>query len=394
MKIKIYRGTHQIGGCITEITTEKTRIIIDLGTVLPYRNGKMPKENLVIEGVTYIGHQKCDAILFTHYHNDHTGLLGKAIEGILLYMGEGAKKIFLLSQKHKDSDLISRIEQMNSYRDGETFTVGDIKITPILTDHSAFDAYMLLIEADGKRVLHTGDFRTHGIKGKMVISRLNSLHGLVDVMITEGTNLSYKNPVVTSEYLLAEAAEILMERYRYVFVICSATDIDRLAVFHKASVGKKRFLCDVYQMSLLETAAKYGSSLTDFYRFDRSSVYFEDLDGLQDGFCMAVRNEKDFLEIMEPYREKHNEESLVIYSMSEGYLKKHQQTIEKMIGGFRYHIKLHTSGHASEEAIWEAANTVCAKKIIPIHTEDPGNIRVGALQERVVFLKDGEDFHV
>ncbi len=394
MKIKIYRGTHQIGGCITEITTEKTRIIIDLGTVLPYRNGKMPKENLVIEGVTYIGHQKCDAILFTHYHNDHTGLLGKAIEGIPLYMGEGAKKIFLLSQKHKDSDLISRIEQMNSYRDGETFTVGDIKITPILTDHSAFDAYMLLIEADGKRVLHTGDFRTHGIKGKMVISRLNSLHGLVDVMITEGTNLSYKNPVVTSEYLLAEAAEILMERYRYVFVICSATDIDRLAVFHKASVGKKRFLCDVYQMSLLETAAKYGSSLTDFYRFDRSSVYFEDLDGLQDGFCMAVRNEKDFLEIMEPYREKHNEESLVIYSMSEGYLKKHQQTIEKMIGGFRYHIKLHTSGHASEEAIWEAANTVWAKKIIPIHTEDPENIRVGALQERVVFLEDGEDFHV
>lgn len=53
MKIKIYRGTHQIGGCITEITTEKTRIIIDFGTVLPYRNGKMPKENLVIEGVTY-----------------------------------------------------------------------------------------------------------------------------------------------------------------------------------------------------------------------------------------------------------------------------------------------------------------------------------------------------
>ncbi len=47
---KIYRGTHQIGGCITEITTEKTRIIIDFGTVLPYRNGKMPKENLVIEG--------------------------------------------------------------------------------------------------------------------------------------------------------------------------------------------------------------------------------------------------------------------------------------------------------------------------------------------------------
>ncbi len=46
---------------------------------------------------------------------------------------------------------------------------------------------MLLIEADGKQVLHTGDFRTHGVrKGEMVIPRLAKLRGLVDVMITEG----------------------------------------------------------------------------------------------------------------------------------------------------------------------------------------------------------------
>ena len=348
MKIKIYRGTHQIGGCITEITTEKTRIIIDFGTVLPYRNGKMPKENLVIEGVTYIGHRNCDGILFTHYHGDHTGLLDKAIKGIPMYMGKAAKKIFLLSQAHKNSDSVARIEQIREYEDGKSFSIGDIKITPILTDHSAFDAYMLLIEADGKQVLHTGDFRTHGVKGEMVIPRLAKLRGLVDVMITEGTNLSYTNPVVTSEYLLAEAAETLMERYPYVFVMCGATDIDRLAAFHKASERKNLFLCDAYQMSLLETAAEYGAALTDFYRFDRTRVYFEEMEGVKDGFCMAVRNEKDFSEIMKPYREKHNEQTLIIYAMSEGYLSKHHQAIEKLTSGFRYIIKLHTSGHASE----------------------------------------------
>ena len=394
MKIKIYRGTHQIGGCITEITTEKTRIIIDFGTVLPYRNGKMPKENLVIEGVTYIGHRNCDGILFTHYHGDHTGLLDKAIKGIPMYMGKAAKKIFLLSQAHKNSDSVARIEQIREYEDGKSFSIGDIKITPILTDHSAFDAYMLLIEADGKQVLHTGDFRTHGVKGEMVIPRLAKLRGLVDVMITEGTNLSYTNPVVTSEYLLAEAAETLMERYPYVFVMCGATYIDRLAAFHKASERKNLFLCDAYQMSLLETAAEYGAALTDFYRFDRTRVYFEEMEGVKDGFCMAVRNEKDFSEIMKPYREKHNEQTLIIYAMSEGYLSKHHQAIEKLTSGFRYIIKLHTSGHASEEAIWAAANTVSAKKIIPIHTENPEKIRLGALQDRVVFLEDDEEFNV
>ena len=35
MQIKVYRGTHQIGGCVTEIKTDVARIIIDMGEELP-----------------------------------------------------------------------------------------------------------------------------------------------------------------------------------------------------------------------------------------------------------------------------------------------------------------------------------------------------------------------
>ena len=39
MKIIIYRGTHQIGGCITEIQSNNgTRIAIDIGENLPTIN--------------------------------------------------------------------------------------------------------------------------------------------------------------------------------------------------------------------------------------------------------------------------------------------------------------------------------------------------------------------
>ena len=31
MEIIIHRGTHQIGGCVTEIKTEEARIVIDMG---------------------------------------------------------------------------------------------------------------------------------------------------------------------------------------------------------------------------------------------------------------------------------------------------------------------------------------------------------------------------
>ena len=39
MEIIIHRGINQIGGCITEIATDTTRIIIDLGQNLPDGEG-------------------------------------------------------------------------------------------------------------------------------------------------------------------------------------------------------------------------------------------------------------------------------------------------------------------------------------------------------------------
>ena len=33
MQITIHRGTHQIGGCITEIATASSRIFIDMGDI-------------------------------------------------------------------------------------------------------------------------------------------------------------------------------------------------------------------------------------------------------------------------------------------------------------------------------------------------------------------------
>jgi hypothetical protein len=40
MTITIHRGIDQIGGCITEIATDRTRILIDLGRNLPDAEGE------------------------------------------------------------------------------------------------------------------------------------------------------------------------------------------------------------------------------------------------------------------------------------------------------------------------------------------------------------------
>lgn len=165
MLIRIHRGTHQIGGTITEIQTATTRIIIDLGSELPDENSTVGSDDLQIDGLT-TGMPSCDAVLFTHYHGDHLGRMSEALPGIPLYMGPAAKEIYLALQKHVRNGTPQYVETVNCFSQGVKFWIKNIAITPLVVDHSAYDAYMFLIEAEGKRILYTGDFRRHGFRGE------------------------------------------------------------------------------------------------------------------------------------------------------------------------------------------------------------------------------------
>ena len=81
MEIIIHRGTHQIGGCVTEIKSNSgTRIAIDIGENLP---SMVRKENpeLKIEGLTQ-GEPEFKAVFVTHYHGDHIGLYKNILQKI------------------------------------------------------------------------------------------------------------------------------------------------------------------------------------------------------------------------------------------------------------------------------------------------------------------------
>jgi len=88
--ILIHRGTKQIGGCVTEIRTETTRVFIDIGDNLPNVSGELPP----VEGLT-TGDGTNSALFLTHYHGDHIGLLDKVLPTIPVYMSASAKAVQL-----------------------------------------------------------------------------------------------------------------------------------------------------------------------------------------------------------------------------------------------------------------------------------------------------------
>lgn len=381
MTITIHRGTHQIGGCATEIKTKNTRIIIDFGAEL-----ESEAQGLNVGGVT-IGEKSCDAMFFSHYHGDHIGLMDTILEDIPLYMGADSKGVLsILNGKTKNYDdaLINRIRTFNG---GSEILIGDIKITPYFVDHSAYDAYMFLIEADGKRILHTGDFRVHGFKGKG-LPKLLSIIGHVDVLICEGTTLNRDDYTFPTENEIKNKINKLITENKYSFVVCSSTNIDRIAGICAARPKGRYLLCDEYQKEIIDYIAKTGGKKSSLYKCDGICVYGANLHEklLKQGFCMLVRAGNPYhKKIMEKYKQY---DPLIIYSMWKGYLQ--EDNIKDFIDGYRKE-DVHTSGHANKKDIEMVIKKITPDQVIPIHTEIPQAFKDICGDSRLILLNDGEE---
>lgn len=394
MKIVIHRGTHQIGGIATEISTESTRIIIDMGEELSVDPDFVP-EKLQISGVTD-NNGKCDAVLFTHYHGDHIGQMKHVRREIPLYAGPLAKDIMLMSAEHsykKDDELCSRIKTVMTFDAGVPFFIGDIKITPYSIDHSACDSYMFLLESGGKRILYTGDFRMHGIRGKAIPKILDKLVHKVDVVITEGTTLSRKDSKPETEHELQQRVKEYMTQYKYVFVLCASTNLDRVFAFARAVARGKYCICDEYQETLLKQVTKHWSGLSPFYAFPKICKYKDDLlPGLQKrGFLMFVRANRKFENIISKFDPS---QSIILYSMWDGYRTKQGSNIPDFLSLAGTWEALHTSGHASADDIKMLIEKTNPEVVVTIHTEAPERLKDLCPGRKVVLLSDGEEFFI
>lgn len=392
MNIIIHRGTNQIGGSVTEINTNSARIFVDLGSELPDENGNDQQERLTLDGVT-AGQVNCDAILFSHYHGDHIGMLSKVLPDIPMFMGSAAKEIYLVLQKRMRDGISDKVETINTYTQNNKFSIKDIDITPFSVDHSAYDAYMFLIEAEGKRILYTGDYRNHGFRGKGLLPTLKKYIGQIDVLITEGTILSRDDKDCISEQDVQMQEKEFLNKFKYVFVVCSSTNIDRIGGLYQATPRGKYFICDSYQKDVLNIVEKAAGHFSPLYQFRKALSYGENLKMKMEnlGFCMLVRSGNNFRNILDYYREYHNEETLVIFSMWKGYLNQPGNLMLNMIAGFKNVEYLHSSGHATTQTIIDVCNAVSPRQaIIPIHSTNSRKLDSLGMPYHIEYLLDGQ----
>lgn len=431
MKITIYRGTKEIGGTLIELFSGNSRILIDAGYPLFLNNqpidgsiSSLSREKLMelgvlpdIKGLYAWDTPTFDAVIISHAHIDHYGLLRFINPEIPVYLSPGTQKIIEISELFKLIDPIAM--KVHGFKMYEPFYVGDFKITPYLMDHSAFDAAAFEISDNEKSVIYTGDFRGHGRKGICLDNFINKAKKEADVLLIEGTMFGRQNEEVMTELELENRLYKKIKDFEGpVLFQSSSQNIDRLVSFYKAAsrLGKI-FVVDVYTANVLYELRQIGNKLPFpstayqnikvFYPYRLTQKIFNEIGEVyakrfspfhipkdklkeqQNNIVMAVRpSMKKDIEIAGL------ENGLFFYSLWSGYRESdYQKAFEKNLSqaGFVAN-ELHTSGHATVSDIRRVMEELKPKQIIPIHTMTPGSF-VG-FAENVVLKDDGKEFTI
>lgn len=423
MYLKIFRGTGQIGGNLIEVGTASTRLMFDAGTNLPPLDDTSCDDRIEVEGLTQ-GIAAFDAVFISHHHNDHCGLLDRILPCIPVWAGRETARIL---------NVISDFTNGTSNRvtnffedDGNCLpvTIGDITITPIGVDHSAYDAYMFLIQADGKNVLYTGDYRAVE-EVPETVQRVIGVAGKLDVLITEGTNIRYGQQadgrttgrILQDEVMVEEEIVKVMESHDgTIFVLCSSTNEPRIRVIDAACKRAGRIPChDLFLTAVRGELAwqdecKPQSFVARYVSAEKTPgiyPYFSRCFGMRqlvgaESLASVPQRQTIFIRTsMLPFLKKYLEtrggtNHALIYSIWEGYKQTSpvQRLLEFCAEQEMEVFSIHCSGHACYHSIKSLIFRLDPTTLIPIHCDSDDRSLFEKLHPRCVLLQDGERMEV
>mgnify|MGYP003667001856 CR=1 FL=1 len=384
--LTVHRSTQSIGGnCIEISTSDGNRLLLDIGRPLD-----APKEATNLLPVSLVQSGAVDGILISHPHQDHYGLLEEAPNHWPVYCGEATGKLIRMT-----SGIFGRTLEchFNHWQSGRPFAIGPFTVTPYLTDHSAYDAYMLQIDVAGKRIFYSGDFRIHGRKASLVERLMASPPPDIDVLLMEGTNLGSDKPCVTEGNLEQDYVKLFKETKGRVFVTWSAQNIDRTVTLFRACKRTGRTLViDLYTaevMDMLSSTSRIPKpdwdsikvvitkSFAKMYKSTGREVFVDRM--VKNGIAAKKLNERPgkWVIMTRPSLIRDYKFNSVTpdandawsWGMWMGYLKNEDgvkvQAWFDAAGSRAAHI--HTSGHASPADLRKFAMSMKAKTMVPIH---------------------------
>jgi ribonuclease J len=393
MQIKIHRGAHEVGGSCVELKSHGSRIVLDIGKPLwAGWNEQVPLP--LVAGLADGSDPSLAGLLISHPHMDHYGLIDQVDARVPLFIGKEAAALLKAAELFSSAGL--ELHPTDYLSDRVPLQIGAFTVTPFLVDHSGFDSYSLLIEAEGKRLFYSGDFRGHGRKANLFKRLLNKPPLPIDVLLCEGTHIrreqtSDEEPRSELDVELS-LVKTMSETTGATCVVSSAQNLDRLVTVYRASKRTGRILVtDLYTATLADAIGRPTipqPGFTDYkvYIPNRQRVLvkesgeFDRLEFIRGCrvFPEWLRTNANKLTLLMPsstvpelLRAQVLEEGVVIWSLWPGYLKEPSGArIRRNLEATGVPFVLdHASGHAPVADLQRLAAALRPGRVVPIHTE-------------------------
>lgn len=433
MELTIHRGSKEVGGNCIEVRSGNSRIILDIGMPLfaedrqaldTFSLRRKSTEDLRTEGILpkVSGlfddvYPSLDALLISHAHLDHTGLLNHSNFEIPIYASSGTSKMMLAGSLFAGQVELPR-ERFREIKPEAPVTIGNFTVTGYAVDHSIFGCLAFLIEAEGKRLLYTGDLRSHGRKPGMEKRLIEAIQEKnIDVMLMEGTHFGFPDGNLATEYELEEEiTELVRNSESLVLASFSPQHVDRLVAFIRAAKKTERnFVADVYTafiMHLLQNEIPLPqpepNGLVRVYvpqmlrnsghrkgrskqieRFREAEITLEEIREAPQKYLIVFR-----ASMLEDFDGELSSKTTCLYSRWHGYLNQPDwETAKQKLAEAKGKLHdVHTSGHILSADIISFVKAVSPKTIIPVHTFEPEQF--GDHFNNVTQLQDGESCQV
>ena len=355
------------------------------------------------------------ALILSHAHQDHFGLIQYADPNCKIYLGKATQKLIEITGLFTNQDW--EISNCQHFESGVPFFVGDIAITPYLMDHSAFDAYAFLIKANGKSIFYSGDFRIHGRKAKAFDWFSYNTEMNVDYLLLEGTTIGrVSKSFPTETEIETEFVNTFKEGKGINLIYTSGQNIDRLVSIYRACKKTGKTLAiDFYIANVLKEMSKFATipypsksfpeikvffpyrlsqmvsnkgNADLLYRFKNYKITKEQIDEQFDKIVMIVR--PSMLNDLEHLNRLEN--GVFTYSVWNGYRaeKQTRDFIEFLIAKGMTEKQIHTSGHADRDALNKMIEVLKPKNLVPIHTFEGDEYEKIFVGVKVLRLNDNE----
>lgn len=415
----VHRGTRQIGGTCIELACEGQHILLDLG--MPLDAGDDDPAALLPEvaGVRVVDPSLL-ALVLSHGHADHWGLAAYAPH-LPIIAGAATRRMLRAAAAFVPRPIPQGIDAMGvpDLADRKTIQVGPFRITPYLVDHSAYDAYALLVEANGRRLFYSGDLRAHGQKAALFERLVSCPPKPIHAMLMEGSSLGRLRP----DQSFTRETEIEMqmaERFRqpgFIGICASAQNIDRLVTIYRACKRSGRTLVlDLYALEVMAATGneniprpgwpnlavyvpeyqrrhiKAGERFDIVDRYKRYRIYRETFSEIAERavtlFRPAMVSDIDRMPGVWI-------DARVIWSQWNGYLQTEaSQAFQAKLAERGVPLEvIHTSGHASIADLKRLADAMAPEALVPVHTFE-GDRFSTLFGNNVIRRADGEWWRV